>query len=462
MQYSPSGITGLDEILGNGLPAPSTIFVAGTAGTGKTAFVLQALSYAAKKGEAVAYIPITSQSEERLRLFLSTYPVFDEKIHIHTVDRSSAEKDPLTALLDIGNSLAQINPTRIAIDPITPLGFGFPELEKRRFMYSVDSMLHEWKAITFVVGELVRDEVHGSVISHIADGILYLSREVAGLRTVRRMEILKMRGVPRAENTGVFQFKLGSGGMTVFQELKVAGVPAPMLDTRMSTGIEGLDRMTGGGIPQGTTMLVCGSTGTGKTVLGMQFIYTGLRKGENCLVVSFEERPDQLIAEAKAFGWDLDTYLKGGQLQFIYTKPETLDTDDHASAIASIIEGKQIKRVMFDSITDLEAGLSDAIAARGYVQKLGEYFKSRGATCLFTADSAAGDSARPSCRVSFIADAVINLGYRDIDMELRRTISIVKLRGCDFDRKTREFAITARGIEIAAREKRFGIQKFLM
>lgn len=462
MQYSPSGITGLDEILGNGLPTPSTIFVAGTAGTGKTAFVLQSLAYAAKKGESVAYIPITSQSEERLRLFLSTYPVFDEKIHIHTVDRSSAEKDPLTALLDIGNSLAQINPTRIAIDPITPLGFGFPELEKRRFMYSVDSMLHEWKAVTFLVGELVREEVHGSVVSHISDGILYLSREVAGPRTVRRMEILKMRGVPRAENTGVCQFKLGSNGVTVFQELKVAGVPAPLLDTRMSTGIEGLDRMMGGGIPQGTTTLVCGSTGTGKTVLGMQFIYAGLRKGDNCLVVSFEERPDQLITEARAFGWDLDMYLKGGQLQFVYTKPETLDTDEHATAIGRCVVEKQIKRITFDCITDLEAGLYDPIAARGYVQKLGEYFKSRGATCLFTADSTAGDTARPSCRVSFIADAVINLGYVHIDMEMHRMLSIVKMRGCDFDRKTREFAITARGIEITGAGKKIGIQKFLM
>jgi circadian clock protein KaiC len=169
MKLCPSGIAYLDKMLGGGLPKPSLILIAGSVGVGKTTLALQSLSAAAANGEKALYIPITSQSEGKLTDYLHNYTFFNDNIIVRPVDRSTAEKDPLTILLDIGTIMASTNPDRVVINPLTTLGFGFPVSEIRRFYYSFDAMLQDWSAQTMVTGELSRQEVHNSILPHIVD-----------------------------------------------------------------------------------------------------------------------------------------------------------------------------------------------------------------------------------------------------------------------------------------------------
>jgi circadian clock protein KaiC len=194
MKLCPSGIEYLDKILGGGLPKPSLILIAGSVGVGKTTLALQSLSAAAANGEKALYIPITSQSPEKLMDYLHNYTFFNDNIIVHPVDRSTAEKDPLTILLDVGTIMASVNPDRVVLNPLTTLGFGFPVSEIRRFYYSFDAMLQDWSAQTLVTGELSRQEVHNSILSHIVDGVIYLDQRTIGNKTTRKMDIIKMRG----------------------------------------------------------------------------------------------------------------------------------------------------------------------------------------------------------------------------------------------------------------------------
>ena len=157
------GIRGVDEIIGT-LKSPSTILLAGTTGVGKTSFCLQMLAHAAKKGEKTLYIPFTTESPEKLKMYFSRMNFFDDHIHIHPINRSISEKDPLSTLIDIGNVIGSIKPDRVVLDPVTPLGFGFIEPEKRRFFYTLDSMIQEWKALVVLTGEMLKEELHESVV----------------------------------------------------------------------------------------------------------------------------------------------------------------------------------------------------------------------------------------------------------------------------------------------------------
>ncbi|MEZ5334174.1 MAG: ATPase domain-containing protein [Methanolobus sp.] len=131
-----TGIQGFDEILGGGVSVPSTLLIAGTPGSGRTTLGIQSLCEAAKNGENVLYIGVSTKSESAIREGLSNYSFYHDSVNIHTFSISSVERDPLTMLVDLGNTVASLKPDRILIDPVTPMGFGFPEAERRRFMYS--------------------------------------------------------------------------------------------------------------------------------------------------------------------------------------------------------------------------------------------------------------------------------------------------------------------------------------
>ena len=213
MEIISTYIESLDKILGGGVINPSTILIAGTAGTGRTTLGIQSLCTAAKEGENVLYVAVTPKSANDVREILSRFDFFEESIHIHTFEISLAERDPLTMLVELGNIVASKKPDRILIDPVTPLGFGFPEAERRRFMYSLSSAIQEWKGVVYLTGILERDEIHGSVISDIVDGILYLSQETTRFKTNRSIEIIKMSGMSYME--GKHDFEITNDGITI-------------------------------------------------------------------------------------------------------------------------------------------------------------------------------------------------------------------------------------------------------
>ena len=447
----PCGINGLDDIIG-GFKTPSTILIAGTAGVGKTTMALQMLSNAAKQGETTLYIPLTTETPDKLNKFLSTFEYFDESVQIHEINRPVAEKDPLTTLIDMGNVIASVNPDRVVIDPITPLGFGFVEQEKRRFIYTFDSMVQEWDSLVVLTGELLDSELHNSVISHLADGIIYLSREDVGYRTNHYLQILKMRGAdPKVMSKYISRKYLcgfTSEGIEVYPRLKSIK-DVHFSDEKIKSGTEGLDTMLNGGIVEHSTMLIAGGYGTGKTIFGLQFINSGLLQNEPCIVVTFEERPEQMVLEAKKVGVDLAPHIDKGSLKFIYSDPENVCPAEHAIRIKKCVESMGAKRVFFDGTINLEITMPDHLQLRGYLHTLTDYLKNSGVTSVFTNEVASiGKDMIVSPDASFIMDSVVILKHVEYENKFRRYVYILKSRGTKHDRGIREYSITDDGLLI--------------
>ena len=447
----PCGIDGLDDILG-GFKTPSTILIAGTAGVGKTMMALQMLSNAAELGEKTLYIPFTTESPEKLNMFLSTFDFFNESVQIHGINRPVAEKDPLTTLIDIGNVIASINPDRVVIDPITPLGFGFIEQEKRRFIYTFDSMVQEWNSLVFLTGELIDTELHSCVISHLADGIIYMSKEDMGYRTKHYLQILKMRGVnPKVRSRYISRkYRCGftSKGISIYPHLSPIK-DVVLSDNKIKSGINGFDTMLNGGMMENRSMLVAGGPGTGKTILGLQFINIGLLNNEPCIIATFEERPEQLVLEAKNLGFDLAPYVDSGLLKFIYSDPDNVCPAEHAIHIQKNVESMGVKRVFFDGIVNLEMTLSDHLQLRGYLHSLTDYLKSSSVTSVFTTETSSNcKDLITSPDASFIMDSVVILKHIESENKLQRYVCILKSRGTKHDRGIREYSITDNGLLI--------------
>ncbi|MGP8330704.1 MAG: RAD55 family ATPase [Methanosarcinaceae archaeon] len=447
----PCGIDGLDDIL-SGFKSPSTILIAGTAGVGKTMMALQMLSNAARQGEKTLYIPLTTESPQKLKMFLSTFEFFDESVQIHGINRPLAEKDPLTTLIDMGNVIASVNPDRVVFDPITPLGFGFVEQEKRRFIYTFDSMVQEWDSLVVLTGEMLKDEIHNSVISHLADGIIYLSREDVGYRTKHYLQILKMRGVDPKARSGYISRKYRCGmtskGITVYPRLKPKK-DIHLSDTKIKSGTVGFDQMLNGGIVENSSMLVAGGPGTGKTIFGLQFINCGLLRNDPCIIATFDERPEQLVLESKKLEINLAPYIESGLLKFIYSDPDNVCPAEHAIQIKKCVESMGAKRVFFDGIVNLEMTLPDHLQLRGYLHSLTNYLKSSNVTSVFTTEiSPNGKNRIMSPDASFIMDSVVMLKHVDSENKLRKYVYILKSRGTKHDRKIREYSITDIGLLI--------------
>ncbi|WP_094227867.1 ATPase domain-containing protein [Methanolobus psychrotolerans] len=449
LKHISCGIKGLDTILG-GMISPSTILVAGTAGVGKTIMSLQMLSNACKEGEKALYIPITTESVEKLTMYNSTLDFFEKSFEVHPINRQLAEKDPLTTLIEIGNIIESIKPDRLVIDPVTPLGFGFIEQEKRRFFYTLDSMLQERNMLTFLVGELLKTELHNSVISHLSDGIIYLTRGDRNSRADHRLEFIKMRGIDPGKRSEItsrkYLYDINSTGFTVYPHMKTEN-DMKLEDTRVETGIPGLDSMFEGGLFKYNSLLVAGSPGTGKKLFGLQFILHGLENSEPGIVITFEDTPHQMILDARRLGWDFERYITEGLLNFICCNPSEIYPAEHAARIRETIEAMNIKRVFFDGTNHLELSISDNLEIKGYLHSMTSYLKSRNITSLFTTDIAPSECpGHENIDAATIMDSVLvlhNSRARD-----RRYMCVTKSRGTKHMRSVKEYAITESGIKL--------------
>ena len=445
----PSGIKGLDTILGE-MISPSTILVAGTAGVGKTIMSLQMLSYASRNGEKALYIPITTENPEKLMMYNSTLDFFDNSFEVHAINRQVAEKDPLTTLIEMGNIIESIKPDRLVIDPITPLGYGFIEQEKRRFFYTLDSMLQERNMLSFLVGEMLKPEIHHSVISHLSDGIIYLTREDRNSRADHRLEFIKMRGIDPGKRSDLtshkYLYDINSTGFTVYPDLKPEDI-TELKNIRVETGIPGLDNMFEGGLHKYNSLLVAGIPGTGKKIFGLQFVLKGLDNGEAGAVVTFEDTPHQMILDAHRMGWDLQKYIDEGLLHFICNNPSEIYPAEHASTIKKTIEEHNIERVFFDGTNHMELSIPDDLELRGYLHSMTSYLKSKNITSLFTTDTAASECpGNDKIDAASIMDSVLilhNSRARD-----RRYMCVTKSRGTKHKRSVKEYAITESGIKL--------------
>jgi circadian clock protein KaiC len=284
----------------------------------------------------------------------------------------------------------------------------------------------------------------------VADGLFWLHQAVERNSIVRKFQIVKLRG--QASVSGMHTIRITNAGLHVFPRTYglVGKERQERSNRRMSIGAPELDKMMGGGIPEGDSLLVAGSSGTGKTILAHQFIAEGIRQGEPGVIVIFEERPRDYTERAMNFGLDFQTPQKDGRLKILYLRPLDLSVEETMHDILNAVYEIGAKRLVIDSLAGFEMALAPGFREdfRESLYRLIGALTRIGVTILSTVEMEENFSEFPltNYAISFLADDIIRLRYANIEGQLRKMITVIKMRGSKHSNDIREYEITSEGL----------------
>lgn len=464
MDRVTSGIPELDLILGGGFPPFSLNVIAGSPGTGKTVLAQQFIYANARSGSPALYMTTLSEPATKMLRYLQQFSFFDDTklldappaIAYRDIAELARDKGFAALPATLTTLLDEHRPSFLVIDSfkaLRDLGLSGPEL--RRPLFDLAGALAARACTTLLVGEYTAQEVDELPEFAIADGIIQLVNKPYGTRDERYLRVRKLRGSDY--RAGEHAFRITEHGLAIFPRLIAPTQPTSYITSsdRISTGVAGLDRMFHGGVRRGSSTLVVGAAGTGKTLLGLQFLYAGAKVGEPGLLVSFQENPSFLRHLTKELGWDAKELDEGGRITSLYVSPVEMNIDDVVQRILAVLARKPIRRVVIDSLGDLEAASSDPQRFRSYVYSLMQMFMVRGVTSYSTNESLVDPGYSGFTRVgaSYISDNVIALrfsvnGAHGADRAIERTMSVVKCRGGAHDHHIRRMSIGHHGVDV--------------
>lgn len=458
MERIHTGSAQMDRILGGGFPARAIHMVVGPPGTGKTIFA-ERLAFAAAAAAGgderpVLYVTTLSEPTAKFITFLQAYAFADvallgAKVIYESIaeDVSRSPEETAQRLLEL---LQQHRPRIVIIDSLKAIADVMPSLPTwRKILYDLAGILTAYGATTFWIGEYTSDMVAQLPEFAVADGIVELSRRRIGSSDVRFVRVIKVRGSNFL--SGDHPFRITASGLDVFPRLVTPGIapsyaPSP---ERVQSGIAGLDGMIEAGWLRGTSTLVAGPSGAGKTVLGLHFLRAGVRAGEPCLLVTFQENPTQLARVIGNLGWDHDELVGPNKLDILYTSPIELTIDEIAGDVLRRLREHGVRRVVVDSLGDLERNAHDPGRFVDYTYALMQQLAHWNVTGLFTLQTAAGELAEALGKgpILNMSDNTLLLGF-EFGVDLRRTVRILKSRGSAHDGRAHTLRIGKDGIAI--------------
>jgi circadian clock protein KaiC len=325
-------------------------------------------------------------------------------------------------------------------------------VEERKFVYELAVRLSTWGVTSILVGEYSQREIEEEAIFSIADAIIRLHNQLQAEHYQRYVDVIKMRG--ENYSRGLHPFTISADGLSVYPRIGTPEVftPYDLIPDRIPIGLPELDTMLEGGLPAGSTTMVAGSAGTGKTIIGLHFIIAGTRSGQPGVIVTLQENPVQLQGIAKSFGWDLQALQAQGLLVHLYHSPVELQPDIHATLIKDAVRRVGARRIFFDLISDIELATLDKVRYKDYIYTLVNDFKVGGVTAVMASElpQLFGPFQLSEHGISYITDNVILLRYMELFGRMRRAISIMKVRGSQHSKEIREYEITAQGMHIGA------------
>jgi circadian clock protein KaiC len=459
----PTGIPGLDAIMGGGLPEFSFNIVAGGPGCGKTTFAHQFVFANATEARPALYFTILGESAIKMLRYQQQYTFFDAAklngaVRFINLSQVVLEKDLSAVLETIVKEVEAAKPAFVVVDSFRTALRKRTELNEMEVQFFVQQLalhLTAWEATTFLIGEYVEAEVQENPIFTVSDGLIWLSQVTEHNSVVRKLQIFKLRG--QASVPGLHTFRITEDGLQTFSRTLGLGErkSRPEKRPRLSIGVPELDKMMGGGIPVGDSVLVAGASGTGKTALASHFIAEGLRRGEKGLMAVFEERPEDVKRRAKNLGHDLKKAERDGKLQLLYLRPLDLSVDESLQAILDAVERLNAKRLVIDSLVGFEMALAPGFRTdfRESLYRMMATVTGAGVTVLNTVelDENFTEFRFSHYMVSFLADDIIRLRYVDIDGVLRRILTIVKMRDSAHSKDIREYEITKQGVRLTGK-----------
>ncbi|MFH0715004.1 MAG: ATPase domain-containing protein [Candidatus Diapherotrites archaeon] len=475
-QKSPSvvlqqktGILGLDEILNGGLPKYTTTLLSGTSGTGKTILSLQWLFDGVKRGENGIYISITEPlfmavRNVELMEFYDRKAIEQEKLRlldIREVLGLDFEKiDPQSLLRYIEKQVKENNAKRLVIDSITAVLYMINDKAKiRQFIFELKKVLATLGCIAILVSESLEINKYSTfgVEEFISDGIIVLSNIIGENQIIRKLQIIKMRGI--SFRTGAVIFDITASGILIYPKIPIdRSVATTEFKNRLNSGIKKLDSLIGRGFPQGHAIMVAGNTGSGKTTFALQFLVAGLKNGENGIYTALEESSSQIKKTAREHGWDLEKYEKSGKLFFINPDLIDINPDKLLYQIINVINKTSVKRVIIDSISSLESATMNKNKVREFLIQLSGFLKLKGATAMLTylsedafgagAGQLLGGGESSELRLSSVVDGIILLRYVERAQKVDKLMNILKMRGSAHDKRIWQFEVGKDGIKI--------------
>ena len=449
-----------DRILGGGLPMRSVNVIAGEPGAGKTIFALQMLFHQARQGKKCLYLTTLSEPSLKLISYMQQFSFFDESLiaskRVVIADLGSVvrRKGPDETLAEITGRVEREEPAVVVIDSFKAMrDFLGDSPAVRTFVYDLAVHMSAWGAVSLLVGEYTPEEIASLSEFAIADGIIRLSNRRQELSAIREVEVLKLRGANVV--TGGHFFEIGGDGLAFFPRVRSPEGPIAepeALDERVPTGAAGLDEMLGGGLPRASATVVQGGTGTGKTLLGLQFLLEGARNGEPGIHFTLEETTNQLRRIAQGFGWDLRPLEERGLFTFSYVSPVELSTDRFLDRARQEVERLGARRAVLDSLTSMALGVPSERRFKELVYAVTKHFRAAGVTLNMNMEIAdlLGSAQLSGHGISFAADNVIQLKYVEVEGCLERGVSVLKARGVRHATDVRRLSIDAGRIEVEA------------
>jgi len=457
----PTGVRGLDEIVGGGIPEFSFNLIGGSPGCGKTTLVHQLAFANAAADRPVLYFTVLGEPVIKMLRYQQQFSFYDEAkvgdvLRFINLSEAALQNDLTVVLQEITAQVTAANPSVVVIDSFRSLARRASgeagQMEVQAFVHRLSQFLVNSEVTSFLVGEYVHDEIRDNPMFTMVDSILWLSQVTERNSVVRKLQVLKMRG--QASVPGLHTIRITGEGLQAFSRtlgLETAK-PRPERRARLSTGIPELDTMLGGGVLEGDSVLVAGPSGTGKSALATQFVGEGLRRGEPGVMAIFEERPDGYIQRADTFGLELKSAQEAGTLELLYLRPLDLSVDETMLAILDAIKRVGAKRVVIDSLVGFEMALAPSFRAdfRESLYRMIGALTGAGLTILSTVEVEDNFTSLQFSHyaVSFLTDDIIRLRYVEIDGQLRKTVVVIKMRGGNHSKDIREYVINDTGVVV--------------
>ena len=462
-----TGIKGLDSIFLGGISRSNVILIEGVTGSGKTLmgmeFVYRGITEYNEPGIIVVFETSPDklirdasafgwnlaelQEQEKLKIVFTTPAVFEEEMR--SID---------SLLIETAN---QIGAKRIFIDgvglltQITSSDRSGPAFYREVLQQLVQELKREnlTAVLSHERGSTAEAIASSEIANYLMDTVIRLNSKRIGRRSHRSIEIVKSRG--QDYDSGEHTLCITSGkGLEVFRRVQAPGRPGaaqPSSSIKQSmTGVAAVDVLIGGGLFDGSTTMVVGISGVGKTVLGTQFLIEGARKqNTRGLLISLDEHPAQIMRNALTIGLNLEELVNEGKIQVLFESPQELDIDSHFARIVELIEKFNIQRLVIDGMSSYSNAVGDQTVYRDFFHALVAYSKRRLMTTFFNYENPEFlgiSSYMPDFPVSSIVDNLLLMSLVEINSSLHRCISVVKARGCKHSFDTREFAIGQGGI----------------
>lgn len=452
-----TGVPGLDEVLGGGLPEFSFNVIAGPPGSGKTTLGHQMMFALATPARPALYFTVLGEPPLKMLRYQQQFDFFDSgkinhAIHFINLAEEMATGDLARVLARIVAEVETHGPGLVFVDSfrsvvLAGLAEGSRFISLQQFVQQLGVLMTSWQATTFLIGEYFSDSDPSPVFT-VADGLIWLRQDVQRDSMVRKLNIDKMRG--QATMPGLHTFRIGAAGLRVFAPSPAVSVSAhpsnSPVTARLSMGVAELDVMMGGGLPRGYSLLVAGPSGSGKSILAAAFLIEGARRGETSVIAAFEQRATQ------SRGKEVAELIESGRIGVVDTREPGLSVDEVSVLLMAEVDRLNATRVVIDSLSGFELSLAPGFRAdfREALARMVSALGSTGATVLMTSEL---EDRYTELRFSpygtaFLTDAIIVQRYIEVESRLLRMMAVLKIRASAHSNDLRLFHIDDDGIQI--------------